>query len=40
MGIPINTEMLAHGGAYSGHHARYTLACDVSLSVLQEKGAA
>ena len=40
MGISIDTEMIAHGGAYSGHHARYTLACDVSLSVLQERSAA
>ena len=34
MGIPIDTEMVKHGGAYSGHHARYRLACDVSLTVL------
>jgi hypothetical protein len=40
MGIPINTEMVDHGGAYSGHHARYMLACDASMSVLQERSAA
>jgi len=34
LGIPIDTEMVKHGGAYSGHHARYRLACDVSLTVL------
>ena len=33
-GIPIETEMVAHGGGYPGHHARYRLACDVSLTVL------
>ena len=40
LGIPIETEMVAHGGAYSGHHARYRLACDATLTVLQERGAA
>ncbi|MGJ8583879.1 MAG: winged helix domain-containing protein [Marinosulfonomonas sp.] len=30
-GIPIETEMVAHGGAYCGHHARYRLTCDVAL---------
>ena len=34
LGIPIDTEMVPHGGAYSGHHARYRLACDVSLTFL------
>jgi len=36
-GIPIDTEMVPHGGSYSGHHARYRLACDVSLTVLDGK---
>jgi winged helix domain-containing protein len=33
-GIPIHSEWVNHGRAYSGHHARYRLACDVSLMVL------
>ncbi|QJF51978.1 winged helix domain-containing protein [Roseobacter ponti] len=34
MGIAIDTEMVPHGGTYSGHHARYRLACDAAVRVL------
>ena len=34
MGIQIETEMVAHGGTYAGHHARYRLACDVKVRTL------
>ena len=34
MGFPIDTEMVAHDGNYPGHHARYRLACDVTVRVL------
>lgn len=30
-GIPIETEMEPHAGAYSGHHARYRLACEAQV---------
>jgi hypothetical protein len=30
-GVPIETEMVEHGGTYSGHHARYKLTCDATL---------
>ena len=39
MGIPISTTMVRHGGRYKGRHARYTLACDASVTVLEEGGA-
>lgn len=32
MGFQIETEMEPHKGAYSGHHARYRLTCDVQFS--------
>ena len=35
MSIPIETEMVPHDGSYPGHHARYRLACTVTLTVLQ-----
>lgn len=31
-GIQIETEMEPHEGTYPGHHARYTLACDVKVA--------
>ena len=34
MGIPIDTEMVPHGGSYAGHHARYRLTCDAVVQVL------
>lgn len=34
MGFPIETEMVPHDGSYPGHHARYRLACDVTVRVL------
>jgi hypothetical protein len=34
MGIQIETEMEPHEGAYSGHHARYRLACEVQVITL------
>ncbi|WP_412098986.1 hypothetical protein [Defluviimonas sp. D31] len=37
-GVPIDTEMEEHSGAYSGRHARYRLACDVSLIVSNPEG--
>ena len=39
-GIPIETEMVAHGGAYKGRHARYRLSCDVALVHLDGDAAA
>jgi hypothetical protein len=33
LGIQIETAMEPHEGAYSGHHARYRLACQVQLTV-------
>ena len=35
MGIAIDTEMVPHGGTYSGHHARYRLACNAVVQVLK-----
>mgnify|MGYP005984461545 CR=1 FL=1 len=32
LGIPIETEMEPHEGAYKGHHARYRLACAVKVT--------
>lgn len=40
LGFIIDTEMEPHGGIYSGSHARYRLACDVSLTVLGGEGMA
>jgi hypothetical protein len=34
LGITINSELEAHNGPYPRHHARYTLACDVTVGVL------
>ncbi len=34
MGIQIETEMEPHAGAYSGHHARYRLACNAQVTPL------
>ncbi|MEH6738278.1 MAG: hypothetical protein V7695_07015 [Sulfitobacter sp.] len=34
LGIQIETEMEPHEGAYSGHHARYRLACEVQVTTL------
>tara|TARA_R110002074_G_scaffold195293_1_gene361522 strand:- start:344 stop:628 length:285 start_codon:yes stop_codon:yes gene_type:complete len=39
MGIPIETEMVAHGGPYPGRHARYRLACDASITILRGEAA-
>jgi hypothetical protein len=33
LGIQIETQMESHEGAYSGHHARYRLACDVFVAI-------
>lgn len=30
-GIPIETEMVSHGGTYAGRHAVYRLGCAVSI---------
>lgn len=38
-GIPIDTEIEAHDGIYSGQHARYRLACDAKVTVLGTGGA-
>ncbi len=38
MGIPIETEMEDHGGAYKGRHARYRLVCEASISILPQGG--
>lgn len=37
-GIPIDTEMENHGGAYKGRHALYRLACEASVTVLATEG--
>lgn len=37
-GIPIDTEMEEHGGAYRGRHALYRLACDAKVTVLASEG--
>lgn len=34
MGLPIETELAAHKGRYPGQHARYVLACDITLTLL------
>lgn len=34
MGLPIETKLVAHKGRYPGQHARYALACDITLTVL------
>lgn len=34
LGIQIETEMEPHAGAYSGHHARYRLACSAQVTAL------
>lgn len=36
LGILIETEMEPHAGAYSGHHARYRLACEVQVTALSD----
>lgn len=37
-GVPIETEIETHEGAYSGHHARYRLSCDAQVTVLGKGG--
>ncbi len=34
MGIPIETEMEEHAGAYRGRHARYRLTCDATVTLV------
>jgi hypothetical protein len=34
LGIQIETEMEPHEGTYSGHHARYRLACEAHVEPL------
>ena len=38
MGIPIETEMEEHDGIYKGRHARYRLACEVSVTAQPQGG--
>ena len=35
-GVPITTVNETHGGKYSGNHARYVLACNVTLVSVKE----
>lgn len=39
LGVPIETEIEPHGGAYSGQHARYRLSCDAQVTILSAGGA-
>ena len=39
MDIPIETEMEEHGGHYSGRHARYRLACDATVALIDSEAA-
>lgn len=38
LGIPIETRMEPHEGMYAGHHARYTLAPDVVVTLPGQGG--
>jgi hypothetical protein len=38
-GIEVETVTEAHGGTYSGHHARYVLRSPVEVLAVQEAGA-
>ncbi|WP_039017403.1 winged helix domain-containing protein [Halocynthiibacter namhaensis] len=35
LGVPIETEIEAHAGIYSGHHARYKLSCNAQVTCVE-----